>query len=428
MTIVAYCYSDPLLEESPNPAIWGWEIDRVYRDLGQRQQLHQLLQDCQTAQIEYVLVRRLEELGDSVSDVCHRLDTLQNLGIKLIATESDTRRANLLQLFTEIGQTQRSRRIRQGHARNRIEALPPPGKAPYGYRRGKDRYILDRSAAPVVKEFFDNFLLYGSLRGAVRRLAQRYGKKISVSTGRRWLTNPVYRGDLAYHNGQTISDTHIPILSREEAAQIDRLLRRNRRLPSRTASAPRSLAGLAVCTACQSSMTVTRVTRRDKKQEYLYLRPTRCPQTPKCKAISYEKVLAQTIEGVCRDLTLAVAGLPIPATEGIKRSIQNEIDAKAGILAQLPQLISTGVLDAETASLRTYKLKTEIAELQAKLAQLPPVNLRETAQAVSIPEFWLDLSETERRFYFREFIRAIEIHRDSPDLPQDWHLQIQFIF
>ncbi|MGB3239215.1 MAG: recombinase family protein, partial [Geitlerinemataceae cyanobacterium] len=64
----------------------------------------------------------------------------------------------------------------------------------------------------------------------------------------------------------------------------------------------------------------------------------------------------------------------------------------------------------------------------AKLAQLPPVNLRETAQAVSIPEFWLDLSETERRFYFREFIRAIEIHRDSPDLPQDWHLQIQFIF
>jgi DNA invertase Pin-like site-specific DNA recombinase len=424
MTIVAYCYSDPLLEEPIDPTIWGWEIDRVYLDLGQRQQLLQLLEDCQNTDIQYVLIRRLEELGDSISEVCDRLDTFKTLGIELVATESDTRRSNLLQLLTEIQQTQRSRRIRQGHARNRIEALPPPGKAPYGYRRGKDRYALDRSTAPVVKEFFDYFLIYGSLRGAVRHLAQRYGKKISVSTGRKWLTNPVYRGDLAYHNGQTISDTHIPILSREEAAQIDRLLRRNRRLPSRTASAPRSLAGLAMCAQCQSSMTVTRVTRRNQKQEYLYLRPTRCPQTPKCKAISYEKVLTQTIEGVCRDLTRAVAGLPIPVTEGIKKSIQTEIDTKLEILGQLPELISTGVLDAETANWRTYKLKTEISELQAKLAQLPPVNLRETAQAVSIPEFWLDLSETERRFYFREFIRAIEIHRDD----RDWYLQIQFIF
>jgi DNA invertase Pin-like site-specific DNA recombinase len=422
--IVAYCYSDPLLEEAVDPAIWGWEIDRVYLDLGQRQQLQQLLTDCQTAQIDYVLIRRLEELGDSISEVCDRLNTLKTLGIELVATESDTHRSNLLQLFAEIQQNQHSRRIRQGHARNRIEALPPPGKAPYGYRRGKDRYVLDRSTVPVVKEFFENFLMYGSLRGAVRHLAQRYGKKISVSTGRRWLTNPVYRGDLAYHNGQTISDTHLPILSREEAAQIDRLLRRNRRLPSRTASAPRSLAGLAMCAACQSSMTVTRVTRRHQKQEYLYLRPTRCPQTPNCKAISYEKVLAQTIEGVCRDLTRAVAGLPIPATEGIKRSIQGEIDTKSEILEQLSKLVETGILDSETANLRTYKLKTEMSQLQAKLAQLPPVNLRETAQAVSIPEFWLDLSETERRFYFREFIRAIEIHRGA----RDWYLQIQFIF
>lgn len=422
--IVAYCYSDPLLEEPPNPEIWGWEIDRVYLDLGQRQQLLQLLEDCQTDRIDYVLIRRLEELGDSISQVCLRLDTFKTLGVELVATESDTHRANLLQLFAEIQQTQRSRRIRQGHARNRIEALPPPGKAPYGYRRGKDRYALDRSTAPAVKAFFDYFLIYGSLRGAVRHLAQRYGKKISVSTGRRWLTNPVYRGDLGYYNGQTISDTHLPILSREEAAQIDRLLRRNRRLPSRTASAPRSLAGLAMCPACQSSMTVTRVTRRDKQHEYLYLRPTHCPQTPKCKAIAYEAVLAKTIEGVCRDLSRAVAGLPIPATEGIKLSIQGEIDAKTEILGQLSELLATGILDAETANWRGYKLKTEIAQLQAKLAQFPPVNLRETAQAVSIPEFWLDLSETERRFYFREFIRAIEIHRDS----ETWHLQIQFIF
>ena len=422
--IVAYCYSDPLLEPAPDPAIWGWEIDRVYQDIGQRQQLHQLLEDCQTDPTNYLLVRRLEELGDTVSEVCDRLTYLEGLGVEVVAAESDTRRANLLQLFDEIQRNQRSRRIRQGHARNRVEVLPPPGKAPYGYRRGKDRYIVDRATAPIVKEFFDRFILYGSLRGAVRYLGMRYGKKISATTGRRWLTHPVYRGDLLYQNGEIISDTHAAIVSRDEAAQVDRLLRRNRRMPPRTASAPRSLAGLVVCDRCRSSMTVIRVSRRDRKYEYLYLKAAQCPQQPRCKAIDYNEVLDRTIEGICRDLTQAVAGLPMPAMEGVKRSIREAIAAKEEILGQLSHLTDSGVLDTQTANLRAYTLKTEVSQLRAKLAELPPVNLRETAQAVSIPEFWRDLSETERRFYFREFIRQIEIHWNDPG----WELRIAFIF
>jgi hypothetical protein len=50
--------------------------------------------------------------------------------------------------------------------------------------------------------------------------------------------------------------------------------------------------------------------------------------------------------------------------------------------------------------------------------------LRSVAQAVSIPQFWLDLSEVERRFYLREFIRKIDIMRQD----KNWHLQVIFIF
>jgi hypothetical protein len=330
----------------------------------------------------------------------------------------------LLQLLQHLQYEQRSRRIRQGHARNRVKALPPPGKAPYGYRRGKNRYTVDRSTAPVVKDFFEHFLLYGSLRGSVRYLAKQYGKKISASTGQRWLTNPVYRGDLEYQNGETIPDTHEAIISRDEAAQVDRLLRRNRRLPPRTASAPRSLAGLVVCGECQSPMTVTRVSANRKEQEYLYLRPTRCPNQPKCGSIPYGQILQQTIERICEDLPRAVSGAPLPDMDQIKQGIGGAIAVKQAILEQLPTLIASGVLDQETADLRSYKLRTEIAELQAKLAQLPPVNLRAIAQTVSISQFWLDLSESERRFYFREFIRQIEIIRDD----KDWQLKLVFFF
>jgi DNA invertase Pin-like site-specific DNA recombinase len=436
MKIVAYLYSDPLLESPANPTIWGFEVDRVYQDLGGRQQLQQLLADCRVEPANYLLIQRLEALGDTLEEVSDRLTQLESLGMEVIATEqsynssqlantnSPNIRANLFQLISEIQKDQFSRRIRQGHARNRLKALPPPGKAPYGYRRGKDRYIIDRSTAPVVKDFFEQFLLYGSLRGAVRYLEKKYNKKISVSTGWRWLTNPIYRGDLGYHNGEVISDTHNPILNREEAAQIDRLLRRNRRLPPRTASAPRSLAGLVVCGECQSHMTVTSVTRPRTDKEYLYLRPISCPKRPKCRAIAYEKILLCTIQSICQELPRAVASMNSPSLDGVKQSLNLQIAQNEGILAQLPALTAAGVLDTETADLRAYKLRAEISQLRSRLAALPPVNLQAIAQAVSIPQFWNDLSESERRFYFREFIRHIEIMRQD----QKWWLKLIFIF
>lgn len=421
--VIAYLYSDPLLEESSELVFSEYNVDRIYQDFTtQRTQLQQLIDDHQNEPVQ-LLIRQIEDLGESIAEIQTRLAQLETLNIELITLESETLSATTLEQLQNLQYNQRSRKIRQGHAQNRVKTLAPPGKAPYGYRRSRNRYILDRTTAPVVKEFFDRFLLYGSLRDAVRFLEKKYGKKISVSTGQRWLTSPVYRGDLEYQTDETIPDTHPAILSRDEAAQIDRLLRRNRRLPARTASAPRSLAGLVTCGECQSGMTVTRVTSRKKGQkEYLYLRPMQCPK--QCKAIAYDDILQSTIERICEDLPRAVSEAGIPDLDAIKQRINSAIVQKQSILEQIPPLIETGILDSETADLRSYKLRSEIAQLQAQLSQLPPVNLKAIAQTVSIPQFWLDLSEAERRFYFREFIRQIELIRTETG----WQLKLNFIF
>jgi DNA invertase Pin-like site-specific DNA recombinase len=437
MKIIAYIYSNPLLESTPNKEIWGWEIDQVYQDFGEYQQLEQLLVDCQTEKPDYLLIRRLEELGDNVRVIGDRLKQLEALGIVIITTEQDYSstigdkiddidlKNYLSKLFDEIQVNKQRLRLQLGHARNRLKILPPPGKAPYGYRRGQDKYIIDKSTAPVVKDFFERFLLFGSLRGAVRYLEKRYGKKISPATGRNWLINPVYRGDLKYKNQQLISNTHTPIINREEAAQIDRLLRRNSRLPARTASAPRSLAGLVICQQCQLIFNITRVTQRQQANEYLYLRCHNCPQKPKCKAIAYAEVLTQTINQICVELPLAVAELNLSNDAVIAEKIQQEIKQKQDILEQLPTLLQQEILDQKTFAWRNYNLRTEIAQLETKIAQLPPDNLPAIAKAVSIPQFWLDLSEAERRFYFREFITEIEIIRNTSS---SWNLSLKFIF
>ncbi len=440
MTTIAYLYSNPLLETAEDASIWGLEVDRVYQDLGARQQLQRLLQDCHDNPPKYLLIRRLEELGDSLEEVSEMIKIIESLHIEIIAVEQAYNSSqfnqgtpqeikdHLAQICQEIQKNQRSRRLREGHARNRIKALPPPGRSPYGYRRGKERYIIDRSTAPIVKDFFERFLLFGSLRDAVRYLEQKYGKKIAVSTGRHWLTNPVYRGDLCYQNNQVIPNTHMAIISREEAAQIDRLLRRNRSFSSRSQSAPRSLAGLVKCQHCQSKMKITSVTRRNKQAKYLYLTPVNCPKNPSCQSIDYDRVLTQTVEYICRELPLAVAKLNLPSPEGLTSSLQSKITGKQAIMQQFPELVAQGILDDQTAQIRTYKLRNEIAQLQEKIAKLPPVNLKAIADAVSIPQFWLDLSETERRFYFREFIREIVIIPSQEPKGKDWQLKLVFIF
>jgi hypothetical protein len=342
----------------------------------------------------------------------------------------------------EVVLTEAQQRIRQGHAQNRVQSLPPPGSAPFGYKRGKDKYAIDRANAPIVKEFFEHFLLYGSLRGAVKYISQKFNKTIAVSTGKHWLTNPTYRGDLAYKAvdpPQIIRDTHKAIISRDEAAQVDRLLRRNRSLPSRTASAERSLAGLVFCVTCQGKLTVASVSERGKKiqrqssksktesKSYLYLRCSTCPQTPKCRGLNYDRVLNHVIETICIELPKAVSGTGVSQIGNIKAQIESQILAKQEIIEQIPPLLSLGILDAETADLRIYKIRTEIAELEAKISQLPPTNLVAIAQAISIPQFWLDLSESERRFYFREFIRAIQVDASKQDR-EDWNLELRFAF
>ncbi|MFM1842663.1 MAG: hypothetical protein RLZZ490_1400 [Cyanobacteriota bacterium] len=443
MKIVAYCYCDPLLEKLADPAIWGVEVDRIYTDYGQRQALLQLIDDAQTQPIDYCLVRNLGELADSPTghregDFCQiatQLNTLESLGITVIALEQDytsppvgadplKQRQQWTKIFSQIQHQRRQQALQQGHARKRLQLLPPPGKAPYGYRRSPTQYVLDKATAPIVKAFFERFILSGSLRGSVRYIEQNYYKKIAVSTAKRWLTHPVYRGDLLYQNQTIIADTHPALLTRLEAAQIDRLLRRNAPLAPRTASAPRSLAGLVHCQRCQTPWQIASVVSRHQAKDYCYLRPKACAETPKCKAIAYQPFLHQAIDQICQALPEAVQQLPTAPLGKQLTALKTAIAEKQGILEQLCQLESQGVLDAQTHQLRRYGIKGEIAQLQQRLDQLPPDELQRIIPNVSLPQFWRDLSETERRFYFREFIQQIQVNRQ----PQSWALSLTFVF
>ncbi|PZU96670.1 MAG: recombinase family protein, partial [Leptolyngbya sp.] len=304
MRVVAYRYrnydstipSDALGEEMLAAA------ERVYTDValptepGYRPERDRLLADLQAHPADRVLVDNFATLGNDPAEIRHWVEAIESAGAEVVTVERGAIALDSILQGAALSTEQRCRRLREGHARSRLQALPPPGKAPYGYRRGQGRYLIDRATAPVVTALVNEFLLYGSLRGAVRFIEGKLGKRISVSTGRRWLTHPVYRGDLQYQDGSILRDTHAAIISRDEAAQIDRLLRRNRPLPPRTAGAPRSLAGLVTCQECSQPLTISKTAPRGQAKTYLYLRPSGCPKAPRCSAIPYDDALNRIVD------------------------------------------------------------------------------------------------------------------------------------
>jgi hypothetical protein len=135
--------------------------------------------------------------------------------------------------------------------------------------------------------------------------------------------------------------------------------------------------------------------------------------------------LKLTIEKICQELPPTVAQLNLPNLDFVKNNFIAKIQQKQEIIEQLLLLKEQGILDQETLDLRSYTLKTEISKLRTQLDQLPPGDLKMIVKPVSLSQFWLDLSETERRFYFREFIKKIEIVRTES---KDWQLNLVFVF
>ncbi|MGF1460245.1 MAG: recombinase family protein [Leptolyngbyaceae cyanobacterium] len=436
MRTIAYAWLSPLDPTPLNEQPWPQAVDQLVVDRcpfdQPRAELTALLQANQTAGPIQLWVHEIGELGPTPQAVFAVITALEAQGSQVITVDESyvsrpeaaiAHPTTLLNLASVVERQHRNQRLRAGHARNRLQLLPPPGRAPYGYRRGRYRYALDKATAPVAKAFFENFILYGSIRGAARHIEKTYGKKIAPATAQRWLQNPAYRGDCQYKDGRIIRDTHTPIIDREEAAQVDRLLRRNRKLPPKTVSAARSLAGLVQCADCQSRLKVSRVTRPRQSQEYLYLRPQQCPLERPCRALDYDSVLQQTIQSICQTFPQAVERFSAPPVKIIKRHLQTEIQHKESILTKIPELKEQGVLDDPSAAMRIYNLKNEIATLQQKISQLPPDNLPEIAKTIATEDFWRGLSESERRVYLREFIQSIQINR----IGETWSVNIQFV-
>ncbi|HIK36509.1 MAG: recombinase family protein [Geminocystis sp.] len=438
VTAMAYFYKNPLINQETKLGCNIGRIEKIYQDIGDRRQLRKLIEDCQNEKPDCLMVSSLASLGDNLEEVEGIITHLESLGVEIIAAnegyktsdfkvvDTPTKRNKLREIWKQIEKELQRRKLILSHAIRKMETLPPPGRAPFGYIRGNKGYMIDPVNAPIIREFFRVFLLSGSLRRSVKYLEEKYQKKISPSTAKNWLKNPVYRGDLLYNKNTIVSDTHPPIITRQESAQIERLLRNNKKFAPKSVSSKHCLAGLLKCKSCQCPLRVNPVSNKTKGYSYLYLTPTNCPKNKPCKSLSYNSVLTRLIETIC-NLFEAIKETEterdkIEETRNIEREEIKKIKEKLEVIRRLED---EGVLEEEEAKKITYRLREKMSKMQQKINQMPPNTLGVIAKNLSNPQLWHDLSNSERRFYLREFIDTIEVNMGEN---HDDKLELNLVF
>jgi DNA invertase Pin-like site-specific DNA recombinase len=395
--------------------------DQLSGDDDDRPDYQLLLADAQTLRRTHlveVVACRLDRLGRNDRELERVIEWFESLRIKFRALDGgyygtqdlyDWMRLKQESMMAQywIRQTSMTRRRRMEEKRKKGQ--PTVGRPTVGYRYNTDKTSLelDPETAPIVRSWFDMYLSGASMREVSR------ASGISPSGVRNLLTNPVYRGHLAYTEGgrtrkqitgrenmpkQIKYNTHPAIITNAEWRIIQNKIDENRRLWGHHFVEKRyPLQGLVFCQSCDRRMTTRDSTngKSPKRYRHLYCRYDDCNSK---FWIIYSHVEAKAQEAI------------------VSRS-----DELANLIVEPVDVMSPRVLEIQDqiqqlkSLLHINGIREAIEELEYELEQLNSVDIESEVKdlenlAYSLKEGdWSCLDEEERRHLYHILISKIYI-------------------
>ncbi len=293
----------------------GWNIIEVYIDDGfsglnfDRPGFKKLISDIENKKINLVITKDLSRLGRDYIDTGYYIERYfpqmniryiaLNDGIDTFENTANNDMSPFKSVINDLYAKDISKKIRAVMNTKRKNGQFIGAFAPYGYKKdpmNKNHFIIDEDAAYIVKRIFSSYLNGCSMHGIVKTLNS---EKISCpakykgtnstyknamikrylwtqETIKRILTNPSYIGNMTQGRQVKISykidkyrkipqkdwiiaeDTHQPIVSEEDFATIQELIKKKVVHYDKGQNASHLLNGLLFCKDCGAKMTYRR--------------------------------------------------------------------------------------------------------------------------------------------------------------------------
>lgn len=254
-----------------------------------------------------------------------------------------------------------------------------PGHAPMGYLndRASKTIIPDPERFPLVRRMFDLALTGSYSIKEIAKQSREWGFK--TARGKRMggnflrsnvvhyvLTNPFYAG-LLVHQGQTYPGAHTPVVTEEEFARVQQVLRsRGKPTPQKHVFA---FTGLLRCGECESSITAEHKTNRFGSH-YVYYHCTRKKMDGQCRQkVIRAEVLDAQFSAFIEALTIKprMHALLIREIAGNASHRETEREAGLALLAREEQNLAKERAAVTTLRLRELIDDTEFAAERSRI-------------------------------------------------------------
>ena len=223
-----------------DPAYSGGSMDRPA--------LQKLLKDIEAAQIDVVVVYKIDRLTRSLADFAKLVEIFDAKSVSFVAvtqqfnttTSMGRLTLNVLLSFAQFERELASERVRDKVAASRKKGKWTGGSVPLGYDVKDKKLVVNSTEAKTVRMIFTRYLALKSFQKLIDELNDK-----GILTKRRAVTGrtaggiPFTYGPLAYllrnrtylgetgHGGRWFPGEHEPIIARANFEEVQRLLKSN---------------------------------------------------------------------------------------------------------------------------------------------------------------------------------------------------------
>lgn len=269
-----------------------------------RTQLLELIDFCRhnKGKVQVLLVWKIDRFARNVVDHFSVKASLMKYGVRIVsvtepidANPEGKLMETILAGFAQFDNDIRAMRTVQG-MRRKIQEGIFPWKSPLGYKsstkNGEKKTEPDQPDQPLfglLQKAWQEFATGAYTKAEIRRLmaiwgiTTRKGKPMSPQSVDEFFSNRYYTGILVDPwSGEEHEGQHIPMVSREDFARVQQIIkRRNRSIPHQKERPEFPLRGLVRCSSCLRYMTGSFSRGRSRRYPYYHCKNQSCGQRGK---------------------------------------------------------------------------------------------------------------------------------------------------
>jgi DNA invertase Pin-like site-specific DNA recombinase len=325
------------------------------------------------------------------------------------------------------------------------------GSVPRGYRvkregsrtdPGRDRLIIHEPEAQLIRHLVERLPIAGSVRSLYRETHPLHwpdGSPVNLTTYYDTLKNPIYRG-VYYWGNVAVENAHEPIITPDQAAEIDRILSTNKatlRRPSKYGGA--ELVGLVWCPECRRTISSSSAHRQSRYR--CITPPSVVPKsehfvvdTGAVDRLVRDDLFHQIDAGLIDRIIAAIASTEQrddQTAEITRQQIAQLTEQKSRWLDKLGREDDPDLADDYRDRIKA--INASLKELESKRTTHRPgasAHLRtlDRAAIALLPATWDRHTLQWRRRFIREFVARVELSRSPLVLESDARFMRRYIY